>query len=201
VAITINWATKVINIPTTFLTLISGTPGTGDNQLDPALYELDVNALRLALKDIEDEEGMPYLDTHRHNGEVTISGTTYARSFELINGYTVDFDVSVYDHYTVSCTGANHNIGDARQPNTVSLIINNSAGLVLGSGGGDASWTALMEAGITYQDAMRIMFAVLTGKTEIDGSLVKFKSIDGLTDRVAATMTGSTRTTVVLNPD
>jgi hypothetical protein len=200
--ISINWATKIITVPTDFMTLISGTPGTGDMQVDPALYELDVNALRLALKDIEDSEGMPYLDTHRHNGEVVISGVTYARTFEIINGYSVLFDVSTYDHYTVRCTGANHNIADVREPNTVSLIIGNSAGLVSGGGGGgDASWTAIMEGSLTYQDAMRILLAIAVGKTDINSNIVTFKSNDGLTDRVTATMTGAERTTVVLNPD
>lgn len=123
------------------MTLISGVPGTGDMQANPALYELDVNALRLALKDIEDDEGMPYLDTHRHNGEVTISGVTYARSFEIINGYTIGFDVSTYDHYTVRCIGANHNLADVRRPSTVSLIIGNSAGLITVTSGSGLSPT------------------------------------------------------------
>jgi hypothetical protein len=128
--VTINWATKIITVPTSFMTLVSGTPGVGDSQPDPALYELDVNALRLALKDIEDSDGIPFPDTHRHNGVVTISGVSYARTFEVINGYTVLFDTSTYDHYTVRCAGANHNIADVRRPNTVSLIIGNSAGLI-----------------------------------------------------------------------
>ena len=146
--ITIDWITKIILVPTSFMTLVSGTPGTGDMQANPALYELDVNALRLALKDLEDSEGMPYIDTHRHNGEVTISGVTYARSFEVINGYTVTFDTSTYDHYTVRCTGANHNLADVRRPSTVSLIIGNSAGLVTvntGSGLSGAQSTQLAE--------------------------------------------------------
>jgi len=135
--VTVDWSTKIITVPVDFMTLASGTPGTGDMQVDPALYELDVNALRLALKDIEDGEGMPFLDTHRHNGEVTISGVTYARSFEIINGYTVLFDTGTYDHYTVRCINANHNIADVRQPNSVSLIIGNSAGLItVASGSG-----------------------------------------------------------------
>jgi len=201
--ISINWATKIITVPPDFMTLVSGTPGVGDSQANPALYELDVNAFRLALKDIEDSDGMPYPDTHRHNSEVIISGVTYARTFEIINGYSVVFDVSVYDHYTVRCAGANHNLADVRQPNTVSLIIGNSAGLVSGGGGGtgDASWTAIMEGSLTYQDAMRLMVAVLTGKTAINLNEVTFKGTDGTTDRVTATMTGSERTTVVLNPD
>lgn len=139
--VTINWATKIITVPTDFMTLVSGVPGTGNSQPNPALYELDVNALRLALKDIEDSDGMPYLDTHRHNGIVTISGVSYARTFEVINGYTVTFDTTTYDHYTVRCVGANHNIADVRRPSTVSLIIGNSAGLITVAAGSGLSAT------------------------------------------------------------
>lgn len=199
--ITINWNTKIITVPTSFLTLVSGVPGTGNMQANPALYELDVNALRLALKDIEDSDGMPYQDTHRHNSEVTISGVTYARSFELINGYTVDFATDVFDHYTVRCTGANHNIADARQPSTVSLIINNSAGLITVAGGGSGAWSDVSEDGETYGQSIRLMRSILLGLTDIVGSQVVFKSKDGLTDRVVATMSGSERTVIVTDPD
>jgi hypothetical protein len=124
--ITIDWGTKVINVPQSFLTPISGV-----------LYELDVNAFRLALKDLEDSaEGMPYPDTHRHNTELVLSGTTYARSVEIINGYTVAFE-DVGSHYTVRCVGANHNIADVLLYNDVNLIIGNSAGLqIVTSGSG-----------------------------------------------------------------
>lgn len=120
-AVTVNWLTKVINVPQSFLTLVSGS-----------LYELDVDALRLALKDIEDSDvGMNFPDTHRHNTSVTLSGVTYARTFEIVNGYTIQFEDG---QYTVSCTGANHNIADVKVANQVSLIVGNSAGLI-GAGG------------------------------------------------------------------
>jgi len=68
-AISINWATQVISVPQTDLTFVTGT-----------LYELDTNWFRLQLKDLEDdEEGQPFPDTHRHNTEVTVAGTTFAR--------------------------------------------------------------------------------------------------------------------------
>lgn len=117
-AISINWATKVITVPQNFCTNISG-----------ALWEFDVDEFRLALKDIEDSpEGMAYPDTHSHNTEVTLSGVTYARTFEIINGYTVTFEPTG-SPWTASCTGANHNIADVKNVNHVSLIIANSAGL------------------------------------------------------------------------
>lgn len=134
-AVTINWLTKVITVPVSFLTLISGPGGAG------SLYELDVNALRLALKDIEDGEGMPYLDTHRHNTSILLGGVTYARTFEIINGYTVLFDDSVVDHYTVRCVNANHNLADVKVLNSISLIVGNSAGLITVSSGSGLSPT------------------------------------------------------------
>lgn len=116
--ITIDWGTKVINVPQADLTFISA-----------GLYELDVNAFRLALKDLEDgPEGMPFPDTHIHNTEVTLSGVTYARTFQIINGYTVTFQ-DTGTPYTVRCTGANHNLADVTNFNGVTLIIGNSAGL------------------------------------------------------------------------
>jgi hypothetical protein len=118
--ISINWSTKVISVPQADLSLVSGT-----------LYELDVDAFRLELKGIEDsEEGMAFDATHQHNTAVTLSGVTYARTFEIINGYTVTFQ-DTGSPYTVRCVGANHNIADVTNYSSeVSLIVGNSAGLI-----------------------------------------------------------------------
>lgn len=125
-SISVDWANRVIYIPQNFLTHISGS-----------LYELDVNALRLALKDLEDNpDGMAFPDTHRHNTEVTLSGVTYARFVEIINGYTVTFEDG---QYAVRCVGANHNLADVKNVNQVSLIIGNSAGLITVSSGSGLS--------------------------------------------------------------
>lgn len=126
-AISINWATLVISVPQADLTLVSGT-----------LYELDVDVFRLALKDLEDSEaGMAFPATHRHNTAVTLSGVTYARTVEIINGYTVTFE-DVGSPYTVRMVGANHNIADVTNyTSEVSLIVGNSAGLIqISSGSG-----------------------------------------------------------------
>ena len=139
--ISINHATRVIYVPKTFLT-----------QLSVIRYELDVDALRRALKDLEDDAaGMNLLDTHRHNTTVLLGGVTFARTVEIINGYTVEFEDGVYQ---VTCVGANHNLADVKVPNSVSVIIGNSAGLIetfVGGGGGldaqqvgDAVWGAMM---------------------------------------------------------
>jgi hypothetical protein len=122
-AVTIAWGTKIITVTreeTAYMTNIQMAP--------VEVWQLDLNPFRLKLKDLEDdEEGMAHVDTHRHNTEVTLSGLTYARVVEIINGYTVEFED---DQYTVNCTGANHNLADVKVANQVSLIVNNAAGLI-----------------------------------------------------------------------
>lgn len=118
-AITVNWGTKVINVPKADMTLVTLSP-----------YEvrsLDINVFRLALKDLEDDpDGIVYLRTHNHNTEVTVGGTTLARVIEIINGYTVTFEDG---SYAVELTGANSNIADVLNLNQVSVRSSNSAGL------------------------------------------------------------------------
>jgi len=71
-AMTINWSTKVIFVPKEDTQLIQSFP--------IELRELDLNYFRLSLKDLEDsEEGIIFLDTHRHNTEVSLAGLTLAR--------------------------------------------------------------------------------------------------------------------------
>lgn len=120
-AITVNWPTGVITIPKADLTLVSGT-----------LYELDTDWLRLQLKDLEDDAaGMPWPDTHRHNTEVTVAGVTFARTFEIINGYSIQFEDGAY---SVRLVGSNNNLFDVEAgilvQNQVQVIPGNSAGLI-----------------------------------------------------------------------
>lgn len=104
-------------MPQADLTFVSGV-----------LWELDVDVLRLRLKDLEDDaDGITFPRTHNHNTSVLLSGVTYSRSVELINGYKIEFEDG---QYTVQCVGANHNLGDVKVPNQVSLIIGNAAGLI-----------------------------------------------------------------------
>jgi len=138
-AISIEWGTKVITIPKTYLTLDSGT-----------LYELDSDVFRLDLKGLEEsEEGMAHLDTHQHNTTVTISGVTYVRTIEIINGYSIEFED---DPYTVIITGSNNNFHDVASgilvQNQVQVIPSNSAGYIqiaVGSGLTQAEHDALIQ--------------------------------------------------------
>jgi hypothetical protein len=153
-AITINWGTKVINVPQADLTPLGGV-----------FYELDIDWFRLQLKNLEDsEEGMVMPDTHRHNTEVELSGVIYARFVEVINGYTVQFQDG---QYVVTCVGANHNLADVKTPNQVSLIIGNAAGLIVAETG---------TSGLTPGESEQLMKTALEdgGRLEdIDGMAVK----------------------------
>ncbi|MEK7613456.1 MAG: hypothetical protein AAB439_01095 [Patescibacteria group bacterium] len=119
-AITIDYLTRIIDVPQADLTFVSGTT-----------YNLDVDVFRLTLKSIEDSAaGIAFVDTHIHNAEVTISGVTYARFFQIVNGYRVDFE-NTGTHYTVNAIGANHNLNDVSIfGGHFTLVPNNSAGLV-----------------------------------------------------------------------
>lgn len=130
-ALSINWATRVISVPQAFLTLVSF-----------GVYELSVEVFRLALKDIEDsEDGAAFPDTHRRNSPVSLSGVVYAQTFEIINGYTVTFQ-DTGSPYTVRVTGGNHNLADVKNVNNVSLLVGNSAGLIVVSSGNGSGPTA-----------------------------------------------------------
>jgi len=120
-ALSFNPLTRTIFVPQADLTFITGS-----------LYELDTNAFRLLLKDWEDSaDGMVFPDTHRHNTQVTVAGTTYARTLEIINHWKVEFENGLY---TVRLVGSNNNIFDVENGilvrNNVSVIPTNSAGLI-----------------------------------------------------------------------
>ena len=125
-AITIDWGnTNIINIPQADLLLI----GNG-------LYELDVDAFRKLLRQLENEvDGLAFPSTHRHNTEITIAGVRLARVVEILPPYSIEFENG---HYSVRLAGANNNIFDIQSgilvKNQVQVIPQNSAGLVVGGG-------------------------------------------------------------------
>ena len=140
-AITINWATKVINI----LKVDLDDQGGG-------VYNLDVNAFRNILKNIEDDEpGIPFSKTHIHNTEVTFGGITLSRVVEIIAPYTITFED---DQYAVNLVGANNNIADRTNVNQVSVRSRNSAGMVTVNSG----------SGLTTEEHDQLMKALTVAK-------------------------------------
>lgn len=166
-AITIDWNSKVINVPKTFLSLVTAGP--------PPVYELDINEFRQALNDLQDsEEGMVYPTTHNHTPETSLSGTVFSRVVEIVNGYTITFEDG---QYAVNLVGANSNISDVTNVNQVSIRAFNTAGLVTGSGGGGGSAPSAednaemlldlpdaVENNLTVRQALRLVAAVLAGE-------------------------------------
>ena len=119
-AISINWPTKVINIPKADLTLIQSSP--------VEVRELNLNSFRLELKDLEDSDyGMAYLKTHTHNAPVAVGGVQLARVVNIVNDYTITFEDG---QYAVNLVGANSNAADRVNVNQVSVRASNSAGLI-----------------------------------------------------------------------
>ena len=132
--IEIDWGdTYVIFVPQSYLTLVSGT-----------LYKLDTNQFRLTLKELEaTKEGIPHPKTHIHNTEVTVSGTTFARTVEILPPYSVEFEDGAY---SVQLIGSNNNIFDIQTgilvQNQVQVIPTNSAGLIVSPNlGGALDWS------------------------------------------------------------
>ena len=118
--VSVNWLTKTITIPKSELVQVQATPNE--------IYQLDLQAFRLALLDIQDSpDGIVYPDTHRHNTTVTVGGVTLARVIEIINDYMIEFEDG---QYAVNLIGANSNVADRVVVNQVSVRSANSAGLV-----------------------------------------------------------------------
>lgn len=134
--LTVDWPAKVIYVEPAYMTPLGGN-----------VYGLDLDQFHRDLRDLEDSiEGIPWPVTHNYVGPALLAGTVYAPQVNIINGYVVDFVDSAMDHYTVNCTGANHNLADVKVQDSVSLIVNNAAGLVIGQGADPAAIAAAVWA-------------------------------------------------------
>jgi len=180
-SISVNWPAKEILVTQDYLRHIQGS-----------LYELDVNQFRLDLKTLEaGEDGIVWEDTHRHYPEVTLAGVTFARVVEIINGYTVTFEEKS-NPYRVRCVGANHNISDVMNLNTVSLIVGNSAGLIVHSVGSGLSTEEHNEL-MSIRSTLQPMISEDLGNSEL---LIQF-----VKNRKFLQKVGSTWYLVIRNSD
>ena len=120
-AITIDFATKIISVPRNDMTLLT-------DEDDPIeIRRLTINDFRIELRVLEASSGgIDDPDTHIHNPSVTVGGVVLARVVEIINGYSVTFEDG---QYAVNLAGANSNIADVVNVNQVSVRSANSAGL------------------------------------------------------------------------
>lgn len=186
-ALTLDPATKVITIPQADLTLISGN-----------LFELDTDQFRKDVFDLLASEEFIFLpDAYRHNTEVTVAGTTFARTLEFINGFSITFENLLY---SVRLAGSNNNLFDVENgvlnpSGNVTVISQNSAGLIstertVTAGDiqaiEDAVFTRVIENGETFEQAMKLVRANAAGAIVKAGDNHKVKSADGLKDRIDA---------------
>ena len=105
--------------------------------------EFDVEQMHSILRAAEaNETGIVYKDTHNWSAAKFIGGVNLAPVHEMINGYTVTFEPGIY---AVKLVGANNNVVDVMNINTVSTQTANSAGLIKVNtgGGGDGGDTDL----------------------------------------------------------
>jgi hypothetical protein len=174
----VNWNTKVVTVPKTDLTQIS---------VSPEIYELNLLLFWAAIHDIQDSDGMPFLDIMRSNAPVTLSGVTYVRTVEVINGYAIEFEDGAYQ---VNLFGANNNLLDSRVQNQVSLNASNSAGAVVVSAGSGLS---------PAQDAALTRLVNLAeADEELTGSIARLKQRGTSTVLLEKTVTGGVITPVSL---
>ena len=136
--VSIDPQTRVITIEQADLALVSGT-----------LYEHDTEAFRQSVNDLMDNETNIVLpDWATRNAPVTVAGTTFAQTIEVINSFSIEYD-DAPGAYSVRLAGSNNNLFDVENgiltQNLVQVIAQNSAGLVRVDTGA-ADTTAIISA-------------------------------------------------------
>lgn len=141
-------------------TLISGT-----------LYSADTYSMWLALKAWEaSEEGIVYPDAQKHGSEVTVAGTTFARTIELLPPYNGTFAPD--SQWTVRLEGSNNNFFDVENgilnQNQVQVISTNSAGLIVGPDGACGDYLQEYDILISGNDLRHIVADGIVRRVMID---------------------------------
>ena len=189
-ALTINYTSRIIEVPQADLTFVSGT-----------LYELDTNQFKkdvMAILAAENHIWMP--DAFIHNTEVTVAGTTFARTIEFINSYSITFE-DTGAQYSVRLIGSNNNIFDVENnilnpTDKVTIISGNSAGLINGQ-----ITDQVVEGALTVNDALRIILAASAGKLSgAATTTITIRDTGDTIDRIVATVDADgNRTAVTLD--
>lgn len=175
--ISIDHASFVITIPKADTTFVSTNATTG--------YEIrsyDEYAFMREFADyLDSEAGVSLPNGFSHNTSVTISGVAYARALSILAPYTVTFENS--GSYQVKLVGGmNNNLLDVLNPNGVSVIPANSAGLqTVNTAGG---------SGATAAEVWNYGTRTLTSS---------FPSVPSAADNAAAVLVALNTTTIPVN--
>lgn len=151
-AYAINWITKVVTIPLSDLTFVSGIN-----------YTLLVGDVHKEIRRLEWEfgDGLWAVNAGDWTDTQVLSGITYSAIFKLVNGYTWEVAAS---NIIVSLLGINSNLLDTFIPaNGVSVLANNSGGKI-DAGSGAGGLTPEQDATLTQIDANVIL---VDGKVDI----------------------------------
>lgn len=152
-AITVDPITGEIFVPRADMPII---------QVSPEVRRLDTVAFWEDLKDWEASiDGILWPDTQSNNPAYTISGFTYAQGFLVIPNYFVTFEDG---QYAVALSGTNNNILDVATSNQVSILSQNSGGLIEGSLTLADLENITMENGESLADQIRLIRADAAGK-------------------------------------
>lgn len=117
-AYSVDWIAKVVTIPVSDLTLVSGT------RYSLPMADFLAECRRLEWEFTEGLWAPPILD--HTNAKIDFAGADYAGFDEVVNGYTITFSAPAT---RVDLAGSNNNIIDVLNVNGISVVPSNSAGL------------------------------------------------------------------------
>lgn len=191
----VDWITGEITVSRTDMPII---------QVSPEVRQLNTSEFFTELKDLEASvEGAPWPDTQQHFVEYTVSGITYAEAIIIIPPYFITFEDGTY---AVSLRESNNNIIDVATQNQVSILGNNSAGLIdvpITEADKqdliDRVFARVIENGETFEQALRLIRAEAAGSITKTGTEHRVKGADGVTDRIVANADETGRTVTSTN--
>lgn len=185
-AYAVNWTTKVITVPLTDLTFVSGTNYT----LDAADVWIELRRLEASPSDgLWTDQIAEFVNTQ------VLSGLSYSAILKMINGYTWNTDTT---NKTISLLGINNNLLDTFIPGDgISVLANNSGGKIEVVTGvvtqqdkddiENQVHERIMENGETFEDQTRIIRAEAAGKINKTGTLHEIRNAADTKTRITAT--------------
>ena len=159
-AITINHLTKVISIPKSDTVFVETNATTGYEIRSYDEYDL----MRELADYLDSEAGVALPNAFAHATQVTISGIIYARTLSFLAPYTITFESGAYQVKLVG--GTNNNMLDVLNPNNVSVIPANSAGLQTVNTGGTVAPSSQV-----IRDAMTLAAVAIPVAGSIDSKI------------------------------
>lgn len=180
--ISVNHLTKVISIPKSDTTFLSTNALTGYEVRSYDEYQL----MRELASYLDSEDGVALPSAFTHATQVTISGVVYARSLSFLAPYTVTFENGSYQVKLVG--GTNNNMLDVLNPNNVSVIPANSAGLQAVATGGSVAPTAVENAAAVRVNLSAELLRILE-LAAINGLVLGSPLVVGPTTRTSGALT------------